>query len=585
MCGPYKLYSPMTNITVVFARQILGADERPAQVGDTVRLFLTTNVPGLPSSILAIVQQPITRVRTTDPETGCLVRGYQYILAYDEADLGGVLTALLPAQVISATGLSCGDLINEETQARILGDHELVNVTSPARFLYDTTLVLPDLVPFVDLAAGNFLRLTAPLTEITVPARDCVVQVSDAIFSGEYLLPLNAEGGGVSDSWYDSVSDVRLSKRVTVASFSEVSVTFVGTQTGGEFTLTGLFEDNSIWPYSFTGTLDDTEYASELAGAINAVTLSLGIHAEVEGGTTVRIIANVASEFFNSATPLCTVTGSTLSQPTMIKGIAGGLTRWAIAQGDDVYAYYVDGASGSPDAGFPEDWVVVATGEVDQPTVEPIVPPSFSFLPQVVLQAVPSGASWNFLVVRSNALTRQFLASTWKVERASADIWTLLPAGSDSVLAAECSAISETALVFEHGHALYTIPKCDLLFGIMANNAGPNIPNATYSLGMSDPPVGSRTFFPVPGSANNLLTEIEYDMDDMTSSMDDVQTSFAKLMLYLAGSSVTDSGHAPTVTILDGTAGQLIAHPLVVRAKSELLAKGWTLGFPAFIGY
>lgn len=575
----------MTNISVVFARQILGADERPAQVGDTVRLFLATNVPDLPPSILAIVQQPITRARTTDPETGCLVRGYRYALAYDEADLGAVLTVLLPAQVVSATGLSCGDLINEETQARILGDRELVVVTSPARFLFGTSLVLPDLVPFVDLVGGNFLRLTAPLTEITAPVRDCVVQISDAIFSGEYLQPLNAEGGGVSDSWYDSVSEVRLSKRVTVASFSRGSVTFVGTQTGGGVSLSGLFEDESVWVFDFTGTLDDTEYATALADAINAVTLTLGVHASIQGGTTVQIIANVASEAFNSVGVSCTVTDSYEGSPTLLNGIAGGLTRWAVSQAEAVYAYYSDGDAGTPEAGFAGGWTVVSPGLFLPPIIDAIVPPPFSYLPQVILQAVPVGESMSFLVIRSNALTRQFLSYTWKVERASADIWALLPVGSDSVLAAECSSTPDTALVFEHGNALQIIPRCDVFFGTLPPNNGPNVPNATYSLGMSDPPVGTRNYFPVPGSANNLLTEIEYNMDDMSPAMDNVQASFAKLMLYLAGSSVTDNGYSPAVTIFFGTTGQLIAHPLVIRAKSELLAKGWTLGFPAFIGY
>ena len=131
----------MLTVILSFATQIITTEERPVVAGDTVRLNLVDNVPGLPAFILGTIQGPIERVKLINPSTGCKVNGYRYTVTYDEDDLEEALTLLLPAQVVSAAGVTCCEILQDalevETAARITADNILrPKVGAEVEFFY-----------------------------------------------------------------------------------------------------------------------------------------------------------------------------------------------------------------------------------------------------------------------------------------------------------------------------------------------------------------------------------------------------------------------------------------------------------------
>lgn len=138
-----------------------------AAPGDQVRLSLDADVvEGLPLFIYGVIQTPIARERMLNPETGCVVIGYEYLIGYESDDLDGALE-LLTADIITAMGcFTCCQVLEEaltaETAARVAADLVLTNglaAETAARIAADTALFQS--ASFAN-AAGD--------TVITVPA-------------------------------------------------------------------------------------------------------------------------------------------------------------------------------------------------------------------------------------------------------------------------------------------------------------------------------------------------------------------------------------------------------------------------------
>lgn len=77
-----------------------------AQVGDQVKLYLdTVSVPGFPEFILGVIQNPITRVNCESATS--------YEIEYDEADLNGAASAIVPDNVTSVEVVSHTDVLED----------------------------------------------------------------------------------------------------------------------------------------------------------------------------------------------------------------------------------------------------------------------------------------------------------------------------------------------------------------------------------------------------------------------------------------------------------------------------------------
>lgn len=98
---------------------LLNDTGRPAQVGDTVKLFLDTEAnPDFPEFILGVIQHPITSVQCNAATS--------YVIEYNEDDLEGSAPLIRASDVVDVTLILATDILeiglDNEIAARIAGD-------------------------------------------------------------------------------------------------------------------------------------------------------------------------------------------------------------------------------------------------------------------------------------------------------------------------------------------------------------------------------------------------------------------------------------------------------------------------------
>lgn len=111
------------------------------QPGDQVRLTLDTqSVPGLPDTILGIIQTPVAEIPMLDG-SGCRVTGVQYEIEYESDDLDDALEALRSDDILSMACVSCCQSLREDLDTEISNRQAAIAAEANARQLADATLV------------------------------------------------------------------------------------------------------------------------------------------------------------------------------------------------------------------------------------------------------------------------------------------------------------------------------------------------------------------------------------------------------------------------------------------------------------
>lgn len=108
-----------------------------AQVGDQVKLFLdTTSDPGFPNFILGVIQHPIVKIYCGTKTS--------YSVEYDEADLMGSASAIVPGNVLYATVVSAVDILSDRIDNIVVGDASgIVQNSAFSNASGNTTITLP----------------------------------------------------------------------------------------------------------------------------------------------------------------------------------------------------------------------------------------------------------------------------------------------------------------------------------------------------------------------------------------------------------------------------------------------------------